>query len=315
MSTERARRAAPVIRRESDITRMSFPFELLHSKGPATNMNAFHWHDFVELSFVRAGAGTYEIEDKTFTVGPGDIVIINDVERHRVTFDPAVPLRETVLHFTADLLAAAGRTLPLFRYRGRAFVNKPVLEAGARRVLRRLVGEIRREWEGRGPWFEALIRAKLVEIACLLLRAQGATETGKEPRGARAGRRKTITRREQVLAWLRANYQRPVRMAAVARRFGMRPSSFSDFFRRSLGLTFTEYLTRLRVSEAARRIEEGTAGSAEAAFACGFATRASFYRAFRKVMGASPGEWLRAGEPDRRPRADSKMVRQKSKRG
>jgi AraC-like DNA-binding protein len=309
VSTERSR-PAPVVRRESDVTRMSFPFELLHSKGTATNMKAFHWHDFMELSFVRAGAGTYEIEDKTFTVGPGDIVIINDVERHRVTYDPAVPLRETVLHFSADLLAAGGRTIPLFRYRGRAFPNRPVLGAGLRRALRRLVGEIRREWDGRGPWFETLIRAKLIEIACLLLRAQGATAP--EPQSARAARRKTIARLEQVLAWLRSNFQRPVQMAAIARRFGMRPSSFSDFFRRNLGVTFTEYLMQLRVSEAARRIEEGTAGSAEAAFACGFATRASFYRAFRKVMGASPGEWLRARGQD--ARADSKKVRQKSKR-
>ncbi len=301
-----------VVKRESDITRMAFPFELLHAKGPATNMSAFHWHEFLELSFVRAGTGTYEIENKTFAVGAGDIIIINNTERHRVTYDPSSPLHETVLHFSPGLLegelpagAMRDQGLPLFRYDGAVFVNKPSLPASTRRGIRRLVGEIRREWEGRRPWFAPLIRAKLVEVVCLLLRAQGMREP--ESPSALAARRKTIARLEQILAWVRANYRRPMRLSEIAERFSMRPSYFSDFFRRNFGVTFTEYLTQLRVQEAARLIEQGRTGSTDAAFACGFATRASFYRAFRKVMGANPGDWLRAAGPNRKNRNEDRI--------
>jgi AraC-like DNA-binding protein len=286
-----------IVKRESDITRMAFPFELLHARGPATNMHWFHWHEFVEISFVRAGTGTYEIEDKTFTVQPGDIVIINNSERHRVTYDPARPLHETVLHFSAGLLEgprtpgeARGQGLPLFSYDGPVFVNKPELSPVARRAVRSLVAGIGREWERREPWFQAVIRARLVQLACLLLRAQGSREP--ESASVRAARRKKLATMRQVLDWIRANYRRQVSLSEIAARFSMRGSYFSDFFRRAFGVTFTRYLRQLRVEEAARAIAQEGRGSEEAAIASGFSSRTSFHRAFRQVMGASPGDWV-----------------------
>lgn len=286
-----------IVKRESDITRMAFPFELLHAKGPATNMSSFHWHEFVEISFVRAGTGTYEIEDKTFSVQAGDIVIINNTERHRVTYDPARPLHETVLHFSPALLEggrsageARGQGLPLFSYDGPGFVNKPELPAPARRAVRAMVAGIRREWERREPWFQSVIRARLVQVACLVLRAQGSREP--ERASVRAARRKKLATMRQILAWIRANYRRQVSLPEIAARFSMRGSYFSDFFRRAFGVTFTRYLRQLRVEDAARAIAQEGRGSEEAAIASGFTSRTSFHRAFRQVMGASPGDWI-----------------------
>jgi len=285
------------VKRDSDITRRSFPFELLHAKGPATNMRAFHWHDFVELSFVRAGRGTYEIENKTFRVSAGDIIIINDTERHRVTYRASDPLHETVLHFSPEFLTggtAAGhrddRSLSLFRYDGASFANKPGLSEPARRSVRRIVNEIAAEWAGRRPWFELAIKARLLELVSLLLRECGVREPG--PPAEAAARRKTMARLEKVLAWLQANFRRPVSLGDIAREFSMRPSYFSDFFKRNLGVTFTEHLAQLRVHESARLLAEGT-GSTEAAFASGFNTTAAFYAAFKRTMGTNPGDWLR----------------------
>ncbi len=286
---------APTVRRDSDLVTRAFPFELLHARGPATNMRAFHWHDFVELSFVRSGRGTYEIEEKTFRVGPGDMIIINDTERHRVTYRAAEPLHETVLHFAPALLALGvpggpGDPMRLFRYDGAAFANKPRLSPPARRALRRLVGEIGSEWEARRPWHEVAVRAKLLDIVALLLRECGVRGPGTP--AAAAARRRTIARLEEVLAWMREGFRRPIGLAEAARRFSLRASYLSDFIRRNLGVTFTEFLAHLRVEEAARLLAEGR-GSTEAAFASGFNTTAGFYAAFKRVMGVNPGEWLR----------------------
>jgi hypothetical protein len=137
----------PPVKRESPISRRAFPFELLHAEGPANNMPAFHWHDFMELSYVRRGSGVYEIEDKVFRVSRGDVVIINNCERHRVTYHPQAPLYETVFHFAPDLLCpreAEGLDagyLRLFLYDGATFSNAPALAPAVRREVGRLVAE------------------------------------------------------------------------------------------------------------------------------------------------------------------------------
>ena len=119
------------VKRESDITQRAFPFELLHTRGPANNMAAFHWHDFMEICCVTHGSGVYEIEDKVLPVKTGDIVIINNVERHRVTYDAADPLFEIVIHFAPLLIWSKDKSsfdhryLTLFLYEGGLLLQYP----------------------------------------------------------------------------------------------------------------------------------------------------------------------------------------------
>jgi AraC-like DNA-binding protein len=290
--------SAPPVKRESPISRRSFSFELLHERGPANNMPAFHWHDFMELSFVRRGSGVYEIENKVFRVAKGDLVIINNSERHRVTYDPADPLYETVFHFAPQLLCAHGedrldsRYLRLFLYDGATFTNAPRLEPPERRAVARMVADIRAEYRSRRPWHELMIKGKLLTLVTILIRACGMSE---QPDQARvAARRRNVARLDRILSYMRKNFAEELGLDLIARRFDMNPSYFSDCFRRNLGITFSEQLARIRVQEALRLLEEDRLNVAEVAYACGFNTPASFYRAFHRVTGSSPAA-LRTG--------------------
>ena len=290
----------PPVKRESAIARRSFPFELLHAEGPANNMRTFHWHDFMELSYVRRGSGVYEIEDKVFRVSRGDMVIINNSERHRVTYDPQDPLYETVLHFAPELLCAReddrldSRYLRLFLYHGATFSNAPQLSPEARRAVGRLVADIRAEAAGRRPWYELMIKSKLLTLVTHLIRACGLSEQPDLERVT--ARRRNIARLEKILAFIRKNLAAELGLGTIAGRFAMNPSYFSDYFRRNLGITFSEHLAQVRVQEAQRLLAEDRLNVTEIAYACGFNTATSFYRVFRRVTGTSPGDY-RSGRP------------------
>jgi AraC-like DNA-binding protein len=294
------------VRRESPISSRPFPFELLHTDGPANNMRLFHWHDFMEISHVTRGTGRYEIEDTAFTVRAGDVVIINNIERHRVTYDPAEPLHETVMHFAPDLLCprdAGGldaRYLRLFLHDGAAFTNKPVLTGRTRAEVRRLVSEIRGEYRDRRPWYELMIKARLLTLVTCLLRECRVSEAGDPgmPATVRRGvavRKKNIARLERILAYVRKSFRDEIHLDDIAKRFSMNASYFSDYFRRNLGITFREFLARARVQEALRLLEEDRMTITEIAFACGFNTTTGFYAAFKKVTGRRPGDFRPGG--------------------
>jgi AraC-like DNA-binding protein len=283
------------VKRESAIRGQSFPFELLHADGPANNMRLFHWHDFMEISHVTRGTGRYEIEEKVFPVRAGDIVIINNIERHRVTYDPASPLHETVMHFAPDLLCARdasgldARYLRLFLHDGAAFSNKPELRGRTRAEVTRLVSEIRGEYRDRRPWHELMIKARLLTLVTCLMRECRVPEAG-DP-AMLAVRKKNIARLERILAHVRKGFREEMRLDDIASRFSMNPSYFSDYFRRNLGITFREFLAQARVQEALLLLKEDRMTSTEIAFACGFNTTAGFYAAFKKVTGGRPGDF------------------------
>jgi AraC-like DNA-binding protein len=296
------------VKRESPISSRPFPFEILHTDGPANNMPFFHWHDFMELSCVTRGTGRYEIEEKVFTVRAGDIVIINNIERHRVTYDPADPLHETVMHFAPELLCARdargldARYLRLFLYDGATFSNKPELHGRMRGELSRLVSEIRREYRDRRPWHELMIKAKLLTLVTCLIRECGVAEAG-DPRIITV-RRRNIARLERILAYVRKGFREQIHLNDIANRFSMNPSYFSDYFRQNLGITFREYLAQARVTEALRLLGEDRMSTTDIALACGFNTPAGFYAAFKKATGMRPG----ACRPRSVPAAESKKA-------
>jgi len=290
------------IKRESAIAYRPFAFELLHTEGPANNMRIFHWHDFMELSYVRAGHGTYEIEGRAFQVSPGDIVVINNAERHRVTYRPEDPLHETVMHFAPELLCAReedsldSQYLRLFAHDGAGLSNRPELASHRRTEVEQLVSGIVREYREKRPWFELMIKSQLLALVTLLLRESGAPQTP-DPRRA-ALRRTQIARLERILAYIRDSFAGEIRLAEIAGRFAMSPAYFSDYFRRNLGVTFSEYLSRVRIQEAVRLLDQDRMRVLEVAHACGFSSPASFYRAFRKVTGTAPREHRPAGPRD-----------------
>jgi len=286
---------APV-KRESDINRRPFPFELLHAQGPANNMPTFHWHDFMEISYVTQGAGVYEIEDKVFPVHTGDIIIINNVERHRVTYDPENPLFEIVLHFAPLLIWSKDknsfdhRYLNLFLYEGASFSNIPPLDERTRKTISRLIMDIKKEYQTRPLGFELMIKSKLLTVITYLIRTSALREETSPD--THVARRKNIARLEEILVYIRENSSEQIGLTDTAARFKMNPSYFSDYFHKNLGITFTDHLMHLRVQEAIRLLKEGRMSTTEIVYACGFNTAASFYRAFRKVTSVNPGEYM-----------------------
>lgn len=84
-------------------------------------------------------------------------------------------------------------------------------------------------------------------------------------------------------------FAQPVRVRELARTVGVHPVVLARGFRRALGCTPLEFLRRVRVREALRRLRWSSAGLAEIALASGFADQAQLTRAFRRETDWTPG--------------------------
>jgi AraC-like DNA-binding protein len=286
------------VKREWKIAEGDFPFEIVHIGEPANNMSTFHWHDYVELSYIQENGGRYEIEDRTYEVAKGDVVIINDIERHRVTYDIDKPLYETVIHFDPKLIwfkddpTMEYGYLKLFKHNRIAFNNRPVLGDETKGELGRLFTEITREYQEKKRFHQLIIKARLLTVIALLLR-ECMVEAVND--GDYLSKRKQMERLKRILAFVDGNFKGELGLEATASRFHFNASYFSDYFKKNVGITFSEYLARVRVREAIKLMTEKNASSTEAAYECGFNNIASFYAAFKKVTGKNPSGYLRGG--------------------
>jgi len=272
-----------------------FPFEVVHFGEPANNMATFHWHDYMELCYILENEGCYEIEDKTYSVRQGDILVINNIERHRVTFDPKRPLYEIVLHFDPSLIwfredpSLDFGFLKLFHYNQVSFNNCPELDEATRSTIGVLFQEIAKEYQEKKKHYPLIIKAKLLSVIGLLLREGRSAEVDERELETKKDR---LERLKRILAYIDLHHRDPLGLDAIAERFGLNPSYFSDFFRKNVGITFSEYLSHARVGTAVALLTQSSTRILDIAFESGFASSSSFYAAFKKVTGKSPRAYL-----------------------
>lgn len=89
-------------------------------------------------------------------------------------------------------------------------------------------------------------------------------------------------------------------LAAVARAVNTSTFYFCKMFKKATGLTFTEYLGRVRVEKAKSLLLNPHVRVSEVAFEVGFQSLSQFNRVFKRITGLSPSEYR-----ERLPRAQA----------
>ena len=98
---------------------------------------------------------------------------------------------------------------------------------------------------------------------------------------------------QPVMEYLQNHYAQQISLDGVAKLFYLNPSYLSRLFTKTLGVTFTTYLTDIRITAARQMLDAQKMSVSEIAQACGYNSDSSFYGAFKKAVGYSPGEYRR----------------------
>lgn len=77
----------------------------------------------------------------------------------------------------------------------------------------------------------------------------------------------------------------------LARRLGLSATALSRAFRAEQGVALSPYLKRARVLRAQQLLTTTDLPTASIAYAAGFGTRVTFFRAFRRATGMTPDEY------------------------
>ena len=94
--------------------------------------------------------------------------------------------------------------------------------------------------------------------------------------------------------YIHAHFNEPLHIADVAHRVGFCADHFGRVFSRGTGLTFTNYVARVRVEKAKELLTTTEQRVNEVAFACGFESIPHFDRVFKRQTGQTPREYRAA---------------------
>ncbi|NTX63634.1 AraC family transcriptional regulator [Myxococcus sp. CA051A] len=265
-------------------------------------------------------AGTCQLTQggEVIALGPGDVVLLPRGDGHAVADSPRSPKLRL-----EDWLATRGEGESSYVLGGSGVESRLLCgcfafdEPGAHPVLRLLpervhlrgaseearallptVALLEREYE-RGERGASVIVSRLLDILLVqVLRAWADAQTSGGAGWLGALGDRTLA---SVLGWMHAEPGRNWTVSELARRSGTSRATLARRFASEVGVAPHEYLTRLRMQEAAQALREGQDGLAAIAGRVGYESEFAFNRAFRRVMGLPPGEYRRRARGELSP--------------
>ncbi|MES2997347.1 MAG: AraC family transcriptional regulator [Verrucomicrobiota bacterium] len=92
----------------------------------------------------------------------------------------------------------------------------------------------------------------------------------------------------KALAHIVKHFDEPLRLPALAEMAGLSVYQFDQRIRQLFHVTAGQYLVRVRIDAACKRLTGGTEPIAQVALDCGYSDQSAFSRPFKQVVGMSP---------------------------
>jgi transcriptional regulator GlxA family with amidase domain len=122
--------------------------------------------------------------------------------------------------------------------------------------------------------------------------------------GSYAQQRQRVERLRRLFDFLNANYAQRLLVTDAAAMVGMSETSFKNFFKRTTGSTFAQYVINLRLTRAAQLLRDTDFSMAAIAQQTGFCDQSHFDNRFKTSFQLSPRDYrMRHREKPERERA------------
>ncbi len=232
--------------------------------------NIPHYHSDYELVYVNEGKAAITVQEKIFNLSSGECVFIHGDEIHDIRSDGSAVV--TVLKAKRKYLEGifVSRRLASPRISAARDTENALREIEAELKSCAEHGDIMADSIAMRLFITIIRREQTVRDESSSLGKQGANELYNEISRKISAEYSTVTFKE------------------AAKYMHFSEPYFSKVFRRIFGMTFTRYLSTVRVAAAIERIREGGMSMTEISASCGFGTIRNFNRVFKELTGFSP---------------------------
>jgi AraC-like DNA-binding protein len=230
-----------------------------------------HYHNRFEIYLITDGNCTYFIDNKTYRLQVGDLVLIPAGVIHNTKYAGTVHSRMLINCSEHFIPTSVISLLPKLTY---LYRNPAVLDE-----VCHIFEKIKREYGDPDRLSEDMLRCYTNMLFLLLARNAHTCEHIET-------KSRVI---EQAVEYMQGQFCAPLSLNEMARHFSMSPQHFSRLFKKETGMGFNKYLNALRLQKAERWLKQQPhVDVTEIAAECGFADSNYFSKKFKEQYGLPP---------------------------
>lgn len=257
-------------------------FQISHNRDICTESFEFHSHDFYEIYFFADGDVTYYIEDESYHLKKGDVLVIPPGKLHRPVIENDIPYERYVLWLYGGFVSVRKELDSFLKH-----MEELALEKNTRRaffegesfrtlvvLFDRLNDKFYRNADGDSYICEGCIALIMGEIYEAIASAEPFATQKNE----------LVT---QVIAYINDNLVSAPSLEELSAKFFVSKYYLSHRFKEYTGTSVHKYILMKRINLAKQLLQQGKTPN-EACVLCGFSTYSNFYKEFRNQTGVQP---------------------------
>ncbi len=251
-----------------------------------------HTHNYIEINYIISGECVHTENDTVTHAKRGNLFIINYMTPHKNS--PVAEGSGYVSYnvgFTPGALDDSLKQESEFIKLKSSFLLNSVFPAPETTTANHTFYELEPLFENMLDEYthsyngsHDLLRAYLLELIIKIFRKLD----GNRPSNPQRKQEHYIN---LAVEYVKANYMNKLRIEDIAYRSFLSKSYFSQLFKDVTGLCFSDYLQKVRINEACKRLESTDKIITDIALEVGFNDMKSFYTIFHKRVGCTPRQF------------------------
>lgn len=255
-----------------------------------------HWHDEMELIYIKKGTGIINVDFTQHTVSAGTIALILPGQLHSIEqFENESMEYENIIFHPNMLISKKTDTcntdffLPLLS----GNVSVPLLYTPDSPHYHEIAAciDANDEISKTNPTgYQLFIKSQLFMFFFILFHKCSSREPQKK-------NYKSLEKMKLILKYIENNYMNKITIEGIAQEVGLSQSHFMKYFKNTMGTSFIEYLNEYRLTMASRLLLSSDSSVLAIAEEVGFENLSYFNRTFKKRFGQTPREYRKLQNP------------------
>ncbi len=246
----------------------------------------YHYHEYIEMLYFLEGEGYVYINETKNPFSAGTFIIVNSKKAHTLSF--TAPSKYFCVKFLPQVLYESDQPFVDMKYvmpfiseeKNQHIFSREEIENTA---IKALLTEMMDEWDAMDVGYDLVIRANILKIFTVIFRLW-------QKSGGEDVLQNFSPDIKKAILYTMEHYQ-TVTEKEVADLCGLSYHYFSHLFRRSVGRSFSDYLTAVRISEAEKMLLSSEKSITDIAAEAGFSTTSYFISRFRAEKGITPAKY------------------------
>jgi AraC-like DNA-binding protein len=271
------------------------PGQSFHLRKEAADFfdNPWHFHPELELNWIIEGRGTRFVGDDISRFESDDMILLGSMLPHYWRCDPEYYLKDdspgveaVILRFSPDQLGLVWNQTPELKFLYKSIEkakNGICLTGSTKDELKTILLQMLVQ----GPAERYICLLRILRLVAEIPSPQTLCSSGFQL----PSKNHDEQRLRLVYDFIFSRYEEPIGLQDLAELVHMESSSFSRFFKKGTGKTFSRFLAEIRIGHACRMLIETDYTISRILLESGFHNQSNFNQIFKSITGISPKEF------------------------